>query len=72
MDVPNIPANLDPEFAEALSALVRSADVMRKATLLIAGAGADPERVMRDHGQVLLQAEAVIEAWAQHMGIETP
>ncbi|CUI01881.1 hypothetical protein [Leisingera aquaemixtae] len=69
-DVPEIPAYGDPEFDEALSALVRSADVMRKTLMLIVGAKADPERVFREHGEVLMQSEAVIQAWATHMGIE--
>ena len=69
-DIPEIPAIGEPEFTEALSALVHSAAAMRKALMLIAGAGADPERVLRDHSAVLTQSEAVIQAWAAPMGIK--
>ena len=69
-ETPDIPAYGTPEFDEALSALVRSAGVLRKALLLIAGAGADPQRVLNDHGEVLMQAEAVVRAWSAHMGID--
>lgn len=70
MDIPDIPPNTDPEFRDALSALVNSAIVLRKTVILLAGTKADPERVMRDHGEVLLKVEAVISQWRDHLGIE--
>ena len=69
-ELPEIPPCGDPEFDAALSALAQSADVMRKAVLLITAAEADPKRVMRDHGETLVQAEAEIQAWASHLGID--
>lgn len=68
--IPAIPAQDDPEFCAAVSALARSASVMHKAVKLICCAGADPERVLMDHGDVLETSEKVIDTWAAHLGID--
>lgn len=70
MDMPDIPSTDDPAIREALLALVNSAAVMRRALLLVTAAGADPKRVMRDHGELLVTAEQVITEWCAHMGID--
>jgi hypothetical protein len=70
MEIPAIPAIDDPEFKEALSALVRSATVMRQIFMMTTAAGIDPKRLAREHGEVIANADRVIDAWCEHLGIE--
>ncbi|MBS7537759.1 hypothetical protein [Ancylobacter lacus] len=69
MEIPDVPANEDPEFKAALSALVNSAMVMRR-LFLMAAVGSDPERLARKHADLIMNADGVIDAWRDHLGIE--
>ena len=70
MEIPDVPSIDDPEFKQALSALVRSAAVMRRLFLMVTAAGIDPKRLARDHGEVIMNADHVIDTWCDHLGIE--
>lgn len=69
MEIPDIPTIGDSEFRDALSALVRSASVMRKVFLMTTAGGIDHERLFKDHAEVIANADQVIDAWCEHMGI---
>lgn len=69
MQIPEIPSNQDPEFYHALSALVESASIMRQVLLMTTAAGIDHKRLMTEHSETITNADMVIDAWRDHLGI---
>lgn len=69
MEAPDIPYYEDPEFPEALTALVRSADFVSQIAVLLATTD-DREGVLRRHAETLSTADSVIQAWKEHVGID--
>lgn len=68
MRVPPIPAIEDDDLLQAVSALTRAACVMRALFLHVAE-GESPVELLQQHDDVATLAEAVIEKWREHLGI---
>jgi hypothetical protein len=68
-NVPAVPRFDDEELVTAVSALTRSAILMRTAFIQIA-AGVPVRDVVGNHGKTLLLADSVIDRWADFYGIE--
>ncbi|MEO1702350.1 MAG: hypothetical protein AAFR71_09890 [Pseudomonadota bacterium] len=69
METPDIPEIGHPDFDAALSALVRSASVVRELLLMSITSDVDIKRLMARHSDLVMNADAVIDAWRDHLGI---
>jgi len=69
MDTPDIPGKYDPEFDDALSALVRSASTLRELLLMSVSSDADMKALMSRHSDLITNCDSVIDAWRDHLGI---
>ncbi|WP_143534714.1 hypothetical protein [Notoacmeibacter marinus] len=70
MTIPDIPQTDDPEFETALTALVRSAAMIDDALILMSCVGLDLDQLMSRHGEAIILARTVINAWRDHMGVD--
>ena len=69
MRVPPIPVIEDDGLLQAVSALTRAVCVMRALFLHVAE-GESPIELLQKHDDVTILAEAVIDKWREHLGID--
>jgi hypothetical protein len=69
MQPPTIPVIQDDELLDAVSALTRAACVMRALFLHVAE-GESAVELLQKHDDLTTLAEAVIEKWRNHLGID--
>lgn len=67
MELLEIPAKDDPEFEEAISAVVNGADVFRTISGKMINEGADPKQLLEEHREVLAHAELAVLSWLSHL-----
>ena len=69
MRVPPIPVIEDDDLLQAVSALTRAVCVMRALFLHVAE-GESPIELLQKHDDVTTLAEAIIDKWREHLGID--
>lgn len=67
MNYLEIPAKDDPEFDEAVEALVMCANIFRGAFGKVAVQGVDPKRYLQEHMETFADAEFAILSWLKHL-----
>lgn len=66
---PAIPPIEDPELLSAVSALARSACVMRTLFLMVAE-GKSAKGLLVKHDELTTMADVIIDKWRDHLGID--
>ncbi len=66
IDIP-IPDIEEQELLEAVSALMNSAGIMRNLLFKVISGQENPETLMKEHGQILLLGDAVIDRWDDYI-----
>jgi hypothetical protein len=70
MNIPHVPAKDDPEFEDALFALVQSASTIREFLMMSIMGETDMKEFMLRHSDLVLNCDTVLEAWRTHLNIQ--
>jgi hypothetical protein len=65
--LPVIPKIEDEGLKNAVSALCRAAGIFHRCFVSTCE-GSDPEDLLAEHRELLLECEAVLDAWRDHLG----
>lgn len=70
MNIPRVPAKNDPEFEDALFALVQSASTIREFLMMAVMSETDMKEFMLRHSDLVINCDNVLEAWRAHLNIQ--